>query len=733
MSEETIERLYNLLPAIYHIRDKAQREPLRALIAVIETERQALEEDIEGLYENQFVETCDEWVVPYIGDLMGMQGQHAGKPGIFSLRAFVANTLAYRRGKGTAIVLENVARDVTGWDARAVEFFELLGTTQHVNHIRAHNVRTPDLRDGNTLELLDTPFDTVAHTPDVRHIATGRGQHNIPNVGLFLWRLQSYFVKRSTARAISDPPDGRYTFSPLGRDMALFNSPQTKEKSDQFTEEIHIPARLRRRPLHDELEARRLALEKGETPKASYFGTQPVLEVYVDGESDPLPPEAILICNLSDWDAAGWTSPASTSFASVYQTRVAVDPVLGRLACLSGFPLPGEVEVSYACGFSGDVGSGPYNRIDSLEALSDETWQVGVSQKIAVDGEQLFSSFKDAVDKWHEQPAGTTGVIAVMDSHTYLAEGITVPEGSHLTIVAAEWPEVEASDGTTQRVPGRLVPTDLRPHLSGDLNVKGTAPEDNRDPDNGLTLDGFLIEGQLTVRKGNLGELTVAHCTLMPGLGRLSARKENKQLSIEIYRSICDSIRLNSPVPALTITESIVDQDIDAEGAATYIEASTVLGTTTVRSLEASNCIFLGKVMAKRRQVGWVRYCYILDNALAPRRFRCQPELEIATQIEKAEKAAKAKNQTLSQTKRSQIRTSVLRWLKPTFTSKEYGHPGYAQLARICPQQIWTGAEDGAEMGVFNHLMQAQREANLRASLNEYLQFGLEAGIIYAT
>ena len=36
-------------------------------------------------------------------------------------------------------------------------------------------------------------------------------------------------------------------------------------------------------------------------------------------------------------------------------------------------------------------------------------------------------------------------------------------------------------------------------------------------------------------------------------------------------------------------------------------------------------------------------------------------------------------------------------------------------------------------MGAFNGLMQAQRLANLRIRLDEYLPAGLEAGLIYET
>ena len=159
----TAERLYELLPAIYRLRDAEQGYPLRSLLAVIAREIGIVEEDIARLYANWFIETSDEWVVPYIGDLLGVRGLHALEDAGFTRRAFVANTLSYRRRKGTPTMLEQLARDTTQWNARVVEFFELLGTTQYLNHLRPHNVRTPDLRRTNVLELLDTPFDT--HRP----------------------------------------------------------------------------------------------------------------------------------------------------------------------------------------------------------------------------------------------------------------------------------------------------------------------------------------------------------------------------------------------------------------------------------------------------------------------------------------------------------------------------------------------------------------------------------------
>ena len=43
------------------------------------------------------------------------------------------------------------------------------------------------------------------------------------------------------------------------------------------------------------------------------------------------------------------------------------------------------------------------------------------------------------------------------------------------------------------------------------------------------------------------------------------------------------------------------------------------------------------------------------------------------------------------------------------------------------------GAENELEMGAFFHLYQPLREFNLRTRVNEYLRFGLEAGIYYGS
>lgn len=65
--------LYERLPEIYRLRDAGQSPPgqLEAYLGLIDEVLRAVRDDTEGLYHNQFIETCDDWVVPYIGDLLG--------------------------------------------------------------------------------------------------------------------------------------------------------------------------------------------------------------------------------------------------------------------------------------------------------------------------------------------------------------------------------------------------------------------------------------------------------------------------------------------------------------------------------------------------------------------------------------------------------------------------------------------------------------------------------------
>ena len=706
------ERLYNLLPAIYRIRDTEQGEPLRALLGVIDEELRVLEQDISGLYEDMFIETCDEWVIPYIGDLLGVHGVHPLSTRAGSLRSYVANTIAYRRRKGTAAVLEQIARDVTGWTAHVVEFFELLAATQNMNHIRPA-CTTIDLHDIDGIELLGGAFERAAHTVDVRRIDRNGGRYNIPNIGIFLWRLQSYSLKRSTSRKVGGTSDGKYafyTFSPLGNDAPLFNQPQTEKEITHLAEVVNVPGMLRRRALREDLQKYREAIKTGEEkPDSRYFGDTPVFTVFKDGK--PFDPEFLMICDLSNWDALGWKPPESQEY------KVAVDPVLGRLVFLTESQ-PTWVEVSYSYGFSGDIGGGPYERELISIVPERDVWKKTVSQQ---DKNADYDTLSKALIDWADPKKGnkSNAIITITDNGTYEVNRNNIT----IDLLAGRFLVIQANSGN-------------RPTLRI-IDNKGNVATLKISGDNGsnarLILSGLLIEGGIGITGQSLGLVKIVHCTLVPGRSldingkpkqplepSITVADGNYSLVVEIDHSIVGPLCLPPEIKALSVLDSIVDFP-DREqyaisdrnggaGPSTIIERTTVFGKMHVKELTgASNAIFADKVTVDHRQQNCVRYSYVKDGSQTPRRYRCQPDLEIA----------------------KQIKTEVLSRLVPAFSSTRYGMPGYGQLHASCPEPIKTGADDSSEMGAFHHLKQPQREANLRAALDEYLRFGLEAGIFY--
>ena len=767
------DRLYNLLPAIYRMADARQGKPLRALLRVIEEQMNALEDDIDRLYEDWFIETCDDWVIPYIGDLLGIEGmQHFA--GEWNLRSYVANALAYRRRKGTAAVLERVASDVTGWQAHSVEFFRLTAATQNLLHLRPASLQSPDLKDSSFLDSIEGPFGNIPHTVDVRKIRTGRGRYNIANIGIFLWRLQSYEVDAVNARRLRE---GCYTFDPTGLDLPLFHQPKNDELESLLSDESDFCAPLRFPPLRRELKAMRQDNAALSDKSLHYFSNPPVISIKLDVEisngamesarvETSVPYEFLEICDLSEWQEGpevgwdGWTQ----------RSKLAIDPRLGRLSIsenilnkilekklenthfffLLNTPRVKSVLVSYSYGFSGDIGAGPYDRTEAIrEVMGDEVnWQACVTKDPAIGG-NVFSTLTQALVEWKNltdsrklsenniKPEGknkecpyerTIGLIAIMDSRTYQEDvTIEIPEACQLLIVAASiTPSVEQEEAPFEQLSRKRVMFSagmLRPHFWGNMNVIGTAGEDSENSGE-LVINGLLMEGELRVQEGNLGSLIVANSTIVPGKGGIKTYSQGKQkndgLKLALNKSICGKIELMKSVPSLLIRECIIDalsQDdtaIKAEGSEAIIEESTILGMSCISSLHAYDCIFTGMVSAKQKQVGYVRFSYLPFGSITPRRFNCQPDTIPVGDLDRTmEKFANR--------------------IHPAFNSLHYPDPAYAQLSASSPKEISAGTEDGFEIGVFKSLKQPQRLANLDAALQEYLPIELEAGIFFMT
>lgn len=238
------QRLYARVPAYYRVLDEEQGMPLYALLATVGEQVANVRADLEALWDDFFIETCEDWVVPY---LAGLTGTHLlANPVGQSNRLDVRNTVMWRRSKGTPAMLRALAQAISGWPTDFAEFFQVLGWSQNMNHLRLHSKLTPDLRDTHALSLLGTAADPFSHAADFKtaralsqarvvpeSLGIGRaawatpGRYQIKNLGFFERRLQTFAINGATPAAIAPglatPADAAcFTFDPLFRDTPLF-------------------------------------------------------------------------------------------------------------------------------------------------------------------------------------------------------------------------------------------------------------------------------------------------------------------------------------------------------------------------------------------------------------------------------------------------------------------------------------------------------------------------------
>jgi hypothetical protein len=288
------ERLWESLPGVYRNEDTDSLTapgPLREIINRIGGQVAVVRRSIDRLWADQSIETCDDWVIPYIGDLLGTNVvNHLDAQ---AQRRDVAKTIRYRRRKGTLDVLEELALDVTGWTARVAEGFQRLARTRHsldpavgpAGFPRASGTEAAellvteglaglltggqaggfaDLRSRYGAALAGTAFDESFHAADVRTGRGALGHFAIPRLLVFLWRLASFPVVGGTPVAVADAP-GQYVFDPTGREIPLFlpPAPDLGDESPVMPREWQVPG-----PLTSSLEA----------------------AITDDGTSPPLPP-----------------------------------------------------------------------------------------------------------------------------------------------------------------------------------------------------------------------------------------------------------------------------------------------------------------------------------------------------------------------------------------------------------------------------------------------------------
>jgi hypothetical protein len=732
------EKIWEMIPAFYREEDGLAENPgvLRSIVEIVAEQAAYLRRSNDRLWDDQFVDLCDSWAIPYIADLVGTR--LVSSLNLRGRRVDVAKTIYYRRRKGTLRVLEELIGDIAGWDGVVVEEFRRLARTFHgldpmppVGSGRF--TLTPaggfaDLRPPRGAELADGPFDEYFHSADLRKQHGRDGRYNIPKLGFHLYRLPSRELHGVVP--MTGPDNLSFTFDPSGRDVPLFMRRGRGEDFDwdawRSSREWELSAPMRCRVLghaeyvitealiHDLIENQSLsqtsadALRKmrnitftSEAALRQAIGalSNDVIRVILqdalvaDCGKSVLLAKSVLVETApvtkvkSDRITAGnltkWTVPPATK-------RLVIDPERGRMRFRGRAP-SAALRVGYHYGFSAGIGAGSYDRSASIE-----TPTVPVL---------LNSSAVSSTIHEREIAAGTSaarGVTQIGDSSTF--GPVENKSGIQNAQVQAENFE--------------------RPYLrlASDLVLDGNTGSL-------LTIEGLWIGGAgafSLVLRGVFEQVTIRHCTLDPG-GIDAQNKPIYPLGLVIQaaiqhlvidHSITGPVSVQSPgvVEKLTVQDSIVQSinpavaAIDMPTGEVEMFRTTVFGAIKIDRLNASEALIVGQPLpgsppfpgsanVTDTQNGCFRFSAALEGSRVPHPYESH-------------------------------------FIKDTnhfFTSRIFGQPGYAQLSETALQGLLTGAENGSEIGAFSSLLNPIRLEGLRAKVDEFMPFGLIPVFIFET
>lgn len=729
------ERLYQLLPALYRQRDAEQGESLRALLAVLESELDALEADIEATYDNWFIETCDSWVMPYIADMLGVELDDS-QPRWFNQRRLIANTLGYRRRKGTAAVLENAIKDMTGRYAYVVEFERQVARTWHSVEVGQEHSTTLDLSLSEQASLAAGALRDSARSVDLRRMNARNtaltpvpwqddrpGLYGLRRLGILLWRMHYYPVNLSGAFPLDDQGSGRYTFHPLGLDMPLYVRPDILDSMTERPEPYNLPLPLTRAMLAADLASYRdqyghLPFDK--RPRNTlYYGPARSFNIIYPHEAgggragQQVDPLDLISTDLSEYPVQerwqllteGRAEDAPAVAVDVERGRIAFHDTRKRyFASETRYPF---VAVSYTYGFSGDIGGGPYDRRYSLAYMRGETppdFYISVAKNAQDDGDSpMVRSMTRAIERWekHCQTPGATlnGHIEILDNGRY-----SLPWDSVLSLPAGSRLLISARAG-------------FQPSMGAfaDVNQLRILPG----PGSHLALNGLLIGCPVIVGDDESNDeaiedsasVSAEHCTFIVNKvekpfstgGIRIARYQTPHMHIDMRACIVERLRASDKDHSASLRDSIVHHRLD--GLRLRLDYVTVLEKAADIQLEyARGVIFAGRVDVESWSPTDVQYCAFAGGLWRD-----------------------------DETQHAQLHETNVAEEKALFDSETYGEPAYARLSLSTSMRIRRGAHDGSEMGAFHYLYQPQREDNIAPVIDEYAPVGYDIGVFYVT
>jgi hypothetical protein len=781
------EKIWDWIPAIYKDEDGLAAKPdvLRSLVQILARQSAIARRSIDRLWDDQFIELCDDWAIAYIGDLVGARLVHElNRRG---RRVDVARTIFYRRRKGTPLVLEILIQDIADWEGRVVESFRRLARTRHgldpePVELEGLVTETPPggwakLKSTRGAELVDGPFDEFCHTPDFRQLRGTRGRYNIPKLNFHLLRLLPFEVNFATAAHFGER---RFTFDPSGRDIQLFrpdqrSGPQECHPPREWELPAPIPCRLLgeaqymltaelidelvkqglSQPAADELsryvgvlfrnEARlRQTIASLNASAAIFARFDPLLAGAITEDSPKahlIPtaiqpgPSAVAVAKGSDINApaiehqqiaAGNLEDWGANLGMLSSEKILViDPERGRF----WFPAQPTENVwvpVYHYGFSGRIGAGTYDRYDTNAPLD----VLPIPTPIPNGGDNNPGPVEMNVSL-----LAPAGVFQFEDSKTYQPNGdVTGIDKLSLQAANTERPYVK-----------RRTPTGTEWVFAA--QSKATVPSGEPELETNLrflTVDGLWIgietEGAAAalapcppvaaalVLQGEFDRVVIRHCTLDPG-GEMARIDPGQCQAIPYVRLL-----VRGTVAELVIESSIVGPIVEDEVAGTRgTIQKLVIRDSIVQSIDPT-------VPAIQTELGQVEVerATVFGEVKVNRLFASEALIQGIVKVTDNQHGCFRFSATSDDPQKRLPSQFASHFFEPTvpnhfFVSRRFGDQGYAQLSETAAEAIVRGAENRAEIGAFSSLLNPTKLDDLRAKVNEFMPFGLIAQYINET
>ena len=322
------------------MRDAEQGYPLRALLRVIAEQVNLVEDDIAQLYDNWFIETCEDWVVPYIGDLIGYgrcttrdgRARRAAAPrtratAILIPRREVANTIRYRRRKGTLALLERAReRGVRLAGARGRVLPAARGAPRTSTICASIAAAPPSCATATRWTTSTARSTSMAHTVDVRRVNSRPLSAAAPTSRASACSsggCDPTPVTRTPAYCYEEQAPNCFLFSVLGNDTPLFIKPSR----EPHRRRVARPRPCRCRSDAGDFEARETRRDGSSRACRFYYGDRKSLVIWTRLGS-------------TAWFRSKQHRPGRSERLEYRPLRdqVAVDPELGRIV----FP-PGQL------------------------------------------------------------------------------------------------------------------------------------------------------------------------------------------------------------------------------------------------------------------------------------------------------------------------------------------------------------------------------------------------------